>query len=218
MHPMTRCGTLGRLLLGWSAVFVGALAVCSAADESSVCEDDLARQGIYLPYRFDHPFTPPTETLGADEAEAVLQRDWLFQAEASRWTSARLTRSSGLANWRSVWLRNPRTGDLTRELAELDALEQRLTARAYDSTQPGSTELAPEWIWFPEGRPAEHAPVEARYFRRSFDVPAEPSLGPSCGLPPMMRAKSFSTAWLWALTARGSIRRCSPSKNTCVRA
>jgi hypothetical protein len=28
-----------------------------------------------------------------------------------------------------------------------------------------------DWIWFPEGDPKRDAPVEARYFRRTFDVP-----------------------------------------------
>jgi hypothetical protein len=29
-----------------------------------------------------------------------------------------------------------------------------------------------EWIWFPEGQPAEDAPAGFRYFRRAFDIPA----------------------------------------------
>jgi len=28
-----------------------------------------------------------------------------------------------------------------------------------------------DWIWFPEGEPAKDAPAEARFFRRSFEVP-----------------------------------------------
>jgi len=31
---------------------------------------------------------------------------------------------------------------------------------------------AAQWIWFPEGAPAQSAPAEARYFRKVFDVPA----------------------------------------------
>jgi hypothetical protein len=27
-----------------------------------------------------------------------------------------------------------------------------------------------KWIWYPEGRPNEHAPTEARYFRRTFEI------------------------------------------------
>ena len=28
------------------------------------------------------------------------------------------------------------------------------------------------WAWYPEGDPTKDAPVEARYFRRTFDLPA----------------------------------------------
>lgn len=31
-----------------------------------------------------------------------------------------------------------------------------------------------DWIWFPEGDPAKDAPAEARYFRRTFEVPKGP--------------------------------------------
>ncbi len=30
-----------------------------------------------------------------------------------------------------------------------------------------------EWIWFPEGNPAKDAPAEARFFRKSFELPDE---------------------------------------------
>ena len=30
-----------------------------------------------------------------------------------------------------------------------------------------------DWIWFPEGNPAQAAPVGTRYFRRTFDLPAD---------------------------------------------
>ncbi|WP_422927158.1 DUF4038 domain-containing protein [Singulisphaera sp. PoT] len=29
-----------------------------------------------------------------------------------------------------------------------------------------------DWIWYPEGNPAQHAPEESRFFRKSFDIPA----------------------------------------------
>ena len=29
-----------------------------------------------------------------------------------------------------------------------------------------------DWIWFPEGNPAKHAPSETRYFRCTFEIPA----------------------------------------------
>ena len=31
----------------------------------------------------------------------------------------------------------------------------------------------PSWIWYPEGKPAEDAPAEARFFRCRFDVPTK---------------------------------------------
>jgi len=30
-----------------------------------------------------------------------------------------------------------------------------------------------QWLWFPEGRPAHHAPAAARYFRRTLAIPAD---------------------------------------------
>ena len=40
----------------------------------------------------------------------------------------------------------------------------------WDDT-PGSTVWG-DWIWFPEGDPKRDAPVQVRYFRRSFELPA----------------------------------------------
>ena len=34
-----------------------------------------------------------------------------------------------------------------------------------------------QWIWFPEGNPAESAPVCTRYFRRVFELPADATAG-----------------------------------------
>ncbi|NQT86157.1 hypothetical protein HQ560_05290, partial [bacterium] len=59
------------------------------------------------------------------------------------------------------------------DLAALDALEKRLTTVATGgASAPGKTAL-PSWIWFPEGRPAEDAPAETRFFRCSFSAPAD---------------------------------------------
>jgi len=33
-----------------------------------------------------------------------------------------------------------------------------------------------QWIWFPEGNPAESTPVATRYFRRTFELPADAAL------------------------------------------
>jgi hypothetical protein len=63
-----------------------------------------APPGIYLPFVYEDPTTPETRTLSPDEAQAVLERDWLFQADgkplADRaqeeilWTLALLNRLS----------------------------------------------------------------------------------------------------------------------------
>jgi hypothetical protein len=159
------------LVLGLAGMGGGFGVVFAASPEPVVCDDDLARQGIYLPYRFDNPATPPTQTLGADQAEAVLQRDWLFQAEGKP-LDQRTADEIGWARQLAARLtRNPRTPDLQCELAELDALEKRLSEQT-----PGAVESVPaaglaQWIWFSEGRPAEDAPVEARFFRYTFEFP-----------------------------------------------
>jgi hypothetical protein len=171
MAPHTRCFISCRLLLGLSVIFGSASVPESTASEATVCEDELARQGIYLPYRFDRPFTPPTKTLGADQAQAVLQRDWLFQAEGLPLEQRAADEIRWARQLAARLARHPRTPDLEPELSELDALEQRLAQLADDASKPASAEVLPQWIWFPEGRPAEDSPVEARYFRRTFDVP-----------------------------------------------
>jgi hypothetical protein len=47
------------------------------------------------------------------------------------------------------------------------------TADANGSFQTGNASQPKwgDWIWFPEGEPAKDAPAEARFFRRSFEVP-----------------------------------------------
>ncbi|SFE32824.1 alpha-L-rhamnosidase [Actinacidiphila alni] len=40
-------------------------------------------------------------------------------------------------------------------------------------SKPATTTLTgADWIWYPEGKPADSAPAATRYFRRSFDLPA----------------------------------------------
>lgn len=172
-----RYDVLRCLVIGLGGLCLGAGAVLAVSPEpvDPVCDDTLARQGIYLPYRFENPATPPTETLGPEEAEAVLRRDWLFQAEGKP-LDQRTGQEIGWARELAARLaQNPRTPDLADELTELDALERRLaawTAGEAPVSAPDSAPLLPQWIWFPEGRPAEDAPVEARYFRRAFEAPA----------------------------------------------
>jgi hypothetical protein len=107
-------------MLGLAGIWGGGGALFAASPESVVSDDELARQGIYLPYRFTNPATPPTHTLAAAEAEAALQRDWLFQAEGKS-LEQRTADEIGWARQLAARLaRNPLTPDLKPELAELD--------------------------------------------------------------------------------------------------
>ena len=172
--------------LTWLAGMCGSLAFCGAdstapdgsADSATaerLRDDLLAKQeGIYLPYRYEDPVTPPTRTLDAQEAEELLQRDWLFQAEAKP-LAERTAEEIGWARQLAVRLaRSAQAPDLRRDLAELDVLEKRLQAlgKAPPARPAPAAEGRPAWIWFPEGRPAQDAPAESRFFRRTFEVPA----------------------------------------------
>jgi hypothetical protein len=44
-------------------------------------------------------------------------------------------------------------------------------ARFASDASSGARLDGAQWIWFPEGNPAQHAPAEKRYLRRRFDVP-----------------------------------------------
>jgi hypothetical protein len=44
----------------------------------------------------------------------------------------------------------------------------------WDTNAPSAAISWGDWIWFPEGEPAKDAPAEARYFRRTFEVPEGP--------------------------------------------
>lgn len=171
MCSRLHCGTFFRRGIVLVGIAVGWGATIAVAPAAEVSDDELARRGIYLPYRFDNPATPPTQTLSEEEAETVLQRDWLFQAEGQP-LERRTAEEFGWARQLAARLaRNPRTPALTRELAELDTLESRL---AELDPGPADAELVaerPQWIWFAAGRAAEDAPVEARFFRRSFELP-----------------------------------------------
>jgi hypothetical protein len=157
----------------WGLVgFSGALGwPVAAGPEAGISDDELARQGIYLPYRFDRPATPPTQALGAAEAQTVLERDWLFQAEGKPLEQRALDEIGWARQLAARLARDPRTPDLTRELGELDALEQRLLERGPGPTPAGRTAGLPHWIWLSDGCPADDAPVEARFFRGTFEAP-----------------------------------------------
>jgi hypothetical protein len=167
-----------RLVLGlawaWAWTVIGAETAVSS--ETGISDDALAAEGIYLPYRFDNPVTPPARTLAPAEAEAVLRRDWLFQAEGKP-LAQRAAEEIGWARRLAARLaRDPRTPDLRHELSGLEALSERLAEQTHGSAEPVSMGTLPHWIWFAEGRPAEDAPVEARFFRCAFEVPPGPVL------------------------------------------
>ena len=120
--------------------------------------------------------TPDTRTLTAEEAARTLQRDWLFQAMGEP-LLVRATREIVWARELAERLaRAPEAPDLSAELKELDVLEKRI---AELGDKPAAVppardaEAAPSWIWYPEGRPAEDAPAEARFFRCRFEMPAD---------------------------------------------
>jgi hypothetical protein len=120
--------------------------------------------------------TPETRTMTADEANLVLERDWLFQAMGE----PLLPRAAQEIGWARQLAERLALGrpapDLSAELQQLDALEQRLDKLSgqppYVRRDEG-TEAAPVWIWFPDGKPAADAPAEARFFRRRFELPAK---------------------------------------------
>ena len=124
----------------------------------------------------DAPRTPETRTLPAVEASQVLQRDWLFQAMGE----PLLERAAKEIDWAGQLAerlaRHPKTPDLSAERAELEALKAQLGplgARPATVPAPKTVEPAPQWIWYAEGNPVEDAPAQARFFRFTFDAPAE---------------------------------------------
>jgi len=127
---------------------------------------------IYLPV-LAPAVEPETRQLAPAEAADALERDWLFQAVGEP-LAARTRKEIAWARELAARLgRTARPPDLSAEVAELDALQARLAAEApAGAAVPGGVDAAPAWIWFPEGRPFEDAPVAPRFFRRTFDVPA----------------------------------------------
>jgi len=120
--------------------------------------------------------TPDTRTLTAEEEARALERDWLFQAMGEPLLD-RATKEIAWARELAERLaRGPTSPGLSAELRELDALEKRLAElREKPATvQPvESAEPIPSWIWYPEGKPVEDAPAEARFFRCRFEAPAK---------------------------------------------
>jgi len=113
--------------------------------------------------------TPQTRTLSPTEAEAVLQRDWLFQAMGEP-LRERTTREIAWARELATRLKSGHSNlDLSAELNALAALEKQM---AQPPQQPaGAADAVPSWIWFPDGRAAQDAPVAPRFFRLAFKLP-----------------------------------------------
>ena len=53
---------------------------------------------------------------------------------------------------------------------EWQRFEPKPACAAWAQTAPKDVPLG-DWIWFPEGEPAADAPVAARFFRRTFEIP-----------------------------------------------
>ncbi|HUU23613.1 MAG TPA: hypothetical protein VM389_13860 [Phycisphaerae bacterium] len=130
---------------------------------------------MIVPVAHTQPATPETRTLGAVEAEDALQRDWLFQAMGEP-LAARAAKEIAWARELAARLAAKALApELSAELAELAAIERRLPGLAgrEPGAQPTKGADAPAiWIWSSEGGAAEGAPVEPRFFRRRFELPA----------------------------------------------
>ena len=84
--------------------------------------------GEYAPAPFVEPTEPETHTLTAAAAEAVLQRDWLFQAEGKPLTERAQQEIRWARELAARLARNPKTPSLKPDLAELAELERQLAA------------------------------------------------------------------------------------------
>ena len=128
-----------------------------------------------LPLPPGEALTPDTRTLTAQQAARALERDWLFQAMGEP-LPARAAKEIGWARELAERLaRRRRAPDLSAELRKLHVLEKRLGELSDKpaTVQPAkSAEAVPNWIWYPEGKPVEDAPAEARFFRCRFTAPA----------------------------------------------
>jgi hypothetical protein len=120
--------------------------------------------------------TPDTRTLTTEEATRALERDWLFQAMGEPLLDRAIKEIAWGRELAERLARGPTPPDLSAELRELDALEKRLAEMGdKPATVPSveSAEPMPSWIWYPEGKPVEDAPAEARFFRHRFETPAK---------------------------------------------
>ncbi|MFA0753907.1 MAG: hypothetical protein IMHGJWDQ_001686 [Candidatus Fervidibacter sp.] len=101
-------------------------------------------------------------------------------SEPARWTMGLLE----ISEWRGKWI-------------------------GYDEPAPWEERLlnfvGARWIWLPEGNPRQSAPVGTRYFRRTFDLPADRKI---------LRARILLTADdQFVLFVNGTEVACSDGKN-----
>jgi len=98
---------------------------------------EAGRRVVYRPVQYEAvapyvaPYTPETRDYSAGEAEEMLRRDWLHQADGAV-TPESIKREIAWAREAAARIRRNRTAkvDLSKELAELDALEAKVTAGA----------------------------------------------------------------------------------------
>jgi len=95
------------------------------------------------------PTEPETRDLKPEEAQAVLRRDWLFQADGTPTVERALQEIQWARQLAARLQQDPRTPDLTAELGELDALERSLTT---DDAKTGAGSPHPNPL--PEGEGA----------------------------------------------------------------
>ncbi|MGQ9592493.1 MAG: HzsA-related protein, partial [Planctomycetota bacterium] len=85
-------------------------------------------RGIYLPFVHEHPSTPETRALAEAEAEAALERDWLFQAMGRPLRERALEEIGWARELAKRIAARERPPDLAADLAELERLEAELAA------------------------------------------------------------------------------------------
>ena len=100
----------------------------------------------HAPGGSSEPTEPETRDLKPEEAQAVLRRDWLFQADGVPTVERALQEIQWARQLAARLKQNPQTPDLAGDLAELDALARRLAA-SKAATDAGSPHPSP----LPEG-------------------------------------------------------------------
>ena len=129
-----------------------------------------------LPLSHGKAETPATRALSAEEAVRILERDWLFQAAGQPLLSRTHQEIQWTRHLAARLSQHRPAPDLAAELNDLQSLQQRLEAlrNRRDPTESAMPrQRPPSWIWYPEGRPVEDAPAEARYFRCRFELPKD---------------------------------------------